>query len=311
MPPMDMLNKLIVIVGPTASGKTKVSIELAEKFNGEIVSADSRLLYRGMDIGTAKPTKEELALIRHHLVNIADPDNIWSLAKYQKAAFEVIGDIHSRGKLPFLVGGTGQYIKSIYQGWSIPEVKPDQNIRSALENWSTEIGNQGLHDRLAAIDPTAAKSIQPQNIRRTIRALEVIFSSGRKFSIQRKRTMPLFQSLILGMSMSRGVLYERIDTRLSEMIKSGFVEEVKLLLNQGYSFDQPAFSAIGYRQIMAYLNGEISLDDALVEIKRLTRQLVRRQANWFKTSDTEISWFQADSTVISSMEYEIKEFLWK
>jgi tRNA dimethylallyltransferase len=306
-----MNKKLIVIVGPTAAGKTKASIELAEKFNGEIVSADSRLLYRGMDIGTAKPTMEELSLIRHHLVNVSEPDVTWSLAKYQKAAFEAIDDIHSRGKLPFLVGGTGQYIKSIYQGWNIPEVKPDLNIRSALENWSIEIGDQGLYDRLVVIDPTAAKSIQPQNLRRTIRALEVIFISGRKFSMQRKRTEPLYQSLILGISISRQVLYERIDTRLSEMIKSGFVEEVKFLLTQGYSSDQTAFSAIGYRQIMAYLNGEITLVDALVEIKRLTRQLVRRQANWFKPNDTEISWFQADSTVISSMESKIKEFLLK
>jgi len=306
-----MSNKLIVIVGPTAVGKTTISIEMAKKFDGEIVSADSRLLYRGMDIGTAKPTKGELLLVRHHLVNVTDPDNTWSLVKYQKSAYAAIDDIHSRGKLPFLVGGTGQYIKAIYQGWSIPEVKPDPKIRSALENWSEEIGDQGLYDRLKTLDPTAANFIEPRNLRRTIRAFEVIFSRGLKFSDLRKRSEPLYQTLLLGITQSRQALYERIDDRLSKMINSGFVDEVKDLLSQGHSPDQPAFSAIGYRQIMAYIRGEKVLEDALIEIKKLSRQLVRRQANWFKPSDSEITWFDVDKRLSNLMAEEIEIFLMK
>ncbi len=187
--PADPLRPpLILIVGPTAVGKTEIAIQLAGKMDGEIVSADSRLFYRGMDIGTAKPTREEQARVPHHLIDIADPDETWSLAQFQKAAREAIADIHSRGKLPFLVGGTGQYMRAVTEGWLPPEVKPDERLRSVLEKLKRERGEEWLYEKLRFLDPEAADRIDPRNVRRTIRALEVIFTTGRKFSAQRGQT---------------------------------------------------------------------------------------------------------------------------
>ena len=304
-----MSNALVVVLGPTAVGKTSISIELAAGFNGEIVSADSRLFYRGMDIGTAKPSIIELSLIKHHLVNVSEPDDDWSLGKYQKAAYAVIDEIHSSGKLPFLVGGTGQYIKSVYQGWTIPEVKADPKIRTALEKWAEEIGEQGLFNRLVSIDPDAASFIDPRNLRRTIRALEVIFLSGSRFSSMRKRTGLSYPALIIGITRSREEIYERIDNRLDAMISDGFISEVEELLNQGFSPQINSFSSIGYRQIAEYLEGKISLEEAITIIKRLSRQLVRRQANWFKLNDTQIKWFIADKNILDSITTEIEKFI--
>jgi len=170
----DISQTLIVIVGPTAVGKTEASLQLAERLNGEIISADSRLFYRQMDIGTAKPSPQELARVPHHLVNVADPDEIWSLAMFQRAAHAAIADIQSRGHLPFLVGGTGQYIRAVTEEWELPEATPDHRLRKSLESWVEQIGPDGLHDRLAIIDPEAASHIDSRNLRRTIRALEVI-----------------------------------------------------------------------------------------------------------------------------------------
>ena len=178
---------LVVILGPTAAGKTDLTIQLADHLGGEIVSADSRLLYRGMDIGTAKPTLKQRQRIPHHLVDVADPDEVWSLTLFQQSAHHAINDIHSRHRLPFLVGGTGQYIHSIVEAWQIPEIKPDPQLRKALENWAVQIGRSGLYTRLEVIDPEAATKIDYRNLRRSIRALEVIFLSGRLFSAQRQR----------------------------------------------------------------------------------------------------------------------------
>ena len=285
---------VIFIVGPTASGKTDAGIRLAEAIGGEVVSADSRYLYRGMDIGTAKPSLEEQRNIRHWLIDVADPDETWSLSLFRSAADEAIQDIHTRGKIPLVVGGTGQYVRAILEGWSIPEGEPDPRLRNVLENWGNEIGAQELHRKLAIVDPEGAAAIQWQNMRRTVRALEVIFSSGHKFSAQRTVKEPPYNALIFGMRRDRSLLYERIDKRVDWMIQNGLVEETAGLLAKGYSEKLPSMSAIGYKEICDYLNGKTSLDDAAQLIKFRTHNYVRRQANWFKPADPEIHWIDPE-----------------
>lgn len=284
---------LVVILGPTAVGKTDLAIQLAERLGGEIISADSRLIYRGMDIGTAKPTPEQRQQVPHYLIDVADPDQVWSLTLFQRAVKKAIKDIHSRFRLPFLVGGTGQYIRAIVADWQIPEIKPNFLLRKTLENWAEEIGADGLHARLAAIDADAASKIEYRNLRRTIRALEVIFLSGKPFSEQRQIGKFPYSNIQIGLTMPRAELYARIDARIDTMLAAGFVAEVEALLSKGYSPDLPTFSAIGYQEIIDYLLGNTSLEEAVTIIKRRTRQLVRRQANWFKEDDPNIHWFQS------------------
>jgi len=300
---------LIVIIGPTAVGKTEASLALAERFDGEIISADSRLFYRGMDIGTAKPSRTEKAQVPHHLIDVAEPDQIWSLAKFQRAAFQAIDSIQTRGRLPFLVGGTGQYVSSVIEGWQIPEVKPDPRLRIALNNWADVVGTSGLYERLSTLDPDAVSRIDPQNLRRIIRALEVILSSGVRFSSQRKRSGTPYQILNLGITRPRSELYARIDERIQGMLDNGFEDEVRALLDKGYTPDLPPLSAIGYRQMIAYIEGEISLDEAVMLMKRHTRQFVRRQANWFKLSDPRITWFNAGPNLFDEMNNVIQGIL--
>lgn len=303
------LQPLIVILGPTAVGKTESSIQLAERFNGEIVSSDSRLFYIGMDIGTAKPTRAQRSRVPHHLIDIATPDQPWSLALFQNEAQRVIQDILSRGHLPFLVGGTGQYIQAVIQGWQVPTVKPDPNMRRILEDWAIEITPLGLHNRLAAIDPQAAQAIDPYNLRRTIRALEVIFSTGRIFSAQRQRFQSPYNLLQFGLTRPRDELYARVDQRIQGMVESDLVSEVQKLLSQGYSSDLPTMTAIGYREIIQYLQGEITLDEAIVLMKRRTRIFVRRQANWFKANDPDIHWFRMTEGTVNEITRVIQDWL--
>lgn len=300
---------LIIILGPTAVGKTTLSIELAQRLGGEIVSADSRLLYRGMDIGTAKPTVAEMQSVPHHLIDVADPDEVWSLGIYQREAYRVIDDIHARGQLPFLVGGTGQYTRSIIEGWRIPPQKPDYALRDALTHWADIIGAEGLYERLERIDSAAASKIDYRNLRRTVRALEVIFKTGERFSEQRRKQTPRYDPLILGIKRPREELYSRVDQRIEQMLNQGLVEEVQGLLDAGYSPELPTMSAIGYGEIIQYLQGDISLKDAVALIKRNTRIFVRRQANWFKPDDERITWFTADPDVVIDMENYIRRNL--
>ena len=281
---------VIFIVGPTASGKTDAAIRLAKRVDGEIVSADSRYLYRGMDIGTAKPTMEERQGIPHYLIDVADPDETWSLSVFRKAADDAVRDIYSRGKTPIIVGGTGQYFRAILEGWTIPEGEPNHRLREALEAWGNEIGAQSLHQKLARLDPEAAGKIDWQNMRRTVRALEVIFTSGQKFSAQRRTSESPYEAKIYGMKRDRAELYERIDRRVDLMIANGLVEETAALLAKGYSEDLPSMSAIGYKEICDYLHGRIGLDEAAQLIKFRTHNYVRRQANWFKPTDPAIEW---------------------
>jgi tRNA dimethylallyltransferase len=292
---------LVVILGPTAVGKTEISIQLAERLDGEIVSADSRLFYRGLDIGTAKPSSDDRARVPHHLIDVAEPDEIWNLAIFQRAARRVISEVHGRGHLPFLVGGTGQYIFAVVEGWQIPLSKPDPQLRSALKDWADEIGHEGLHQRLVRLDPVAAARIDPRNLRRSIRALEVIFQTGRRFSDQTKRGASPYDTLLVGLSRPRPELYTRVDTRIEAMLAAGFEEEVRGLLAKGYDPQLPNLSAIGYRQMIAYINGEVNLDEAVMLMKRYTRQFVRRQANWFKPDDPDIHWFRVGENTVSEV----------
>ncbi|HET6597871.1 MAG TPA: tRNA (adenosine(37)-N6)-dimethylallyltransferase MiaA [Anaerolineales bacterium] len=300
---------LILIVGPTAVGKTELAIQLAERLNSEIVSADSRLFYRGMDIGTAKPTREEQARVPHHLIDIADPDEILSLAVFQQKAQDAISDIHTRNKIPFLVGGTGQYIRAVTEGWNPPAVKPDERLRSELERMKEENGIYWLHDRLKRLDPAAAENIDARNFRRTIRALEVILTTGRRFSEQRGQVDSSYQLIAVGLTRPRTELYERVDQRIDAMFAHGFLEEVKRLFERGYSPSLPTMSAIGYRECVRVLQGEINEEQAKAEIRRATRVFVRRQSNWFKESDPNIKWFRVEEGVVDDIDVYVRNTL--
>jgi len=305
---------LVALVGPTAAGKTEAAIALAQRLDMEVVSADSRLFYRGMDIGTAKPGIEERGGVPHHLIDVADPHQTWSLADFQQAAGEAIAGSYQRGRLPLLVGGTGQYVRAVLEGWQAPHTGPDLRLRAALEALAERVTPAGLHARLAGMDPPAAQSIDPRNLRRTVRALEVILSTGRRFSEQRKRGDSPYQVLMLGLQRDRRELYARIDARIQAMLEAGFKEEVAGLLRAGYSPDSPALSAIGYREMAAHLRGENTLDEAVVLMKRQTRIFVRRQGNWFKRDDPRIQWVEAgpgpvDARVIEALESAVRRWL--
>lgn len=284
-------------------------MELTERLNGEIVSADSRLFYRGMDIGTAKPTREEQNRVPHHLIDIAEPDEILSLAVFQQKAREAIADIHTRNKIPFLVGGTGQYIRAVTEGWTPPEVTPDERLRGELENMKDKRGVYWLYEKLRELDPGAAEKIDPRNYRRTIRALEVILTTGRRFSEQRGQSESPYSLITIGLSRPRAELYERVDQRIEIMFASGFLEEVRNLLAKGYSPSLPTMSAIGYREGVRVINGEQSEDQAKAEMRRITRVFVRRQANWFKESDPNIRWFRVEEGVVEEIESYIRKTL--
>jgi len=300
---------LVVIVGPTAVGKTEISLQLAEQLEGEIVSADSRLFYRGMDIGTAKPTLVERARVPHHLIDVAEPDEAWSLAVFQKAARQSIADIHQRGRLPFLVGGTGQYIRAVTHGWTPPAQGPHLQLRSVLEDLAKVHGIYWLHERLKLLDSEAAEKIDPRNLRRTIRALEVIFITGRRFSDQRALGETPYHLLTIGLIRPRSELYARLDARIETMFVNGLLDEVQSLLGGGYSPDLPSLSAIGYRQCVSVLQGKMSREQAVIEIKRATRVFVRRQANWFKPDDPEIYWFNPGEVTVPWLAEFIRAFL--
>jgi tRNA dimethylallyltransferase len=303
------LPPLVVILGPTAVGKTEIALQLAERLGGEIVSADSRLFYRGMDIGTAKPSQEELARVAHHLIDVAEPDQNWSLAVFQEQARRAIADIHARGRLPLLVGGTGQYIRAVIQAWDLPKVEPNPRLRSALENWASEVGEEGIHARLACLDAQAAANIDARNVRRTVRALEVILSTGRRFSEQRSHGASPYDLFLVGLMRPRQELYARIDARIDGMVAAGLVDEVQGLLTRGYPPELPTLSAIGYGEIILFLEGQISLEEAVRQIKHNTRVFVRRQANWFKPDDPNIHWFQAGKQAVDQIEAAIHQFL--
>ncbi len=287
---MDRTAALVAIVGPTAVGKTEISIAVAEALEAEIISADSRLIYCGMDIGTAKPSPEMLAQVPHHLISIAEPEQSWSLAKFKLAADEAILEVQERNRLPLLVGGTGQYVAAILEGWAPPPKAADDSIRTRYEAFAAEHGTSALHAELEKVDPDSAATIDPGNVRRVARALEVYELTGTPFSEQRRASPPDYRILRLGLQLPRPELYSRIDKRIDQMLEDGLVDEVQGLLDRGIELDHPPMSSIGYRQIGEFLLGNQTLEQAVVEMRRLTRQFVRRQANWFKPDDSDIEW---------------------
>ncbi len=294
--------RLIILLGPTASGKSSLAIQLAQELNTEIISADSRYLYRQMNIGTAKPSPEELALVRHHMVDCADLHQPWSIGEYKSKVEELILDLNRAGKIPLMAGGTGQYIRAFMQNWQIPEIEADEKLRNAIERIGQEQGFDKLHQQLAVLDPNAAKLIDWRNHRRTIRALEVILTTGQQFSKQRKSGESPYDLLVLGLHWERAELYQRIDQRIETMLSEGFLEEVEALIENGYKADLLKMGVIGYSELIRHLDDEISLDEAIMLIKRNTRKYVRRQANWFKPDNPDINWFDAkDPEILKKM----------
>jgi tRNA dimethylallyltransferase len=284
---------LLVIVGPTATGKSALAIALALRLRGEIVSADSRQLYQGMDIGTAKPTPEERALVPHHLLDSITPDTTYTLTQYQADAQAAIADIHARGHLPLLVGGTGLYVRAVVDNLAIPEVPPQWELRRELEAQAAREGAAALHARLAALDPASAARIDPANARRVIRALEVCLVTGQPFSaLQGARPSP-YRPLLLGLTCERARLYERADRRVEAMLAAGLVEEVRALVARGYGWRLPAMTSLGYGEIGAYLRGETSLEEAVARLKFNTHSYIRRQYSWFRP-DARIRWLECD-----------------
>lgn len=306
---MNEFSPLVLILGPTAVGKTELAIELALRLGGEVVSADSRLFYRGMDIGTAKPSAAEMRGVPHHLIDVANPDETWSLALFQQEARRVVEDIHQRGRLPLLVGGTGQYVRAVTEGWTPPEVQPDPRLRNILEQLAGDHDNYWLHDKLRILDPAAADSIDPRNLRRTVRALEVIFTTGQPFSMQRRVAGSPYRLIAIGLKRPREELYQRVDLRIETMFARGLLNEVQSLIEKGYSPNLPSMSAIGYREAAAVLRGELTIEEAKAQMKRLTRIFVRRQANWFKETDPDIRWFEAGHVSVDDIEQFIRENL--
>jgi tRNA dimethylallyltransferase len=288
-----MANKhipLIVIFGPTAVGKTALGVKLAEEFNGEIVSADSRQFYRLMDIGTAKPSAEELSRVKHHLIDIAHPNETVGLAQFLKLAREAITSIASAGNIPFLVGGTGQYIKALLQGWQVPEVPPDPGLRAQLEEQAAA-DPSALWTKLLTLDPGVEAFIDPRNIRRVIRALEVCIKSQRPYSEQRRRIPPPYRILQIGLTADREFLYARADQRVDRMIASGLQAEVAHLLDMGYGWELPSMSGLGYSQFRSHFEGDATLEEVAERIKLDTHDFIRRQYTWFRAVAPEVNWF--------------------
>jgi tRNA dimethylallyltransferase len=280
---------IVVIVGPTATGKTDLAIALARQFGGEIVSADSRQIYCYMNIGTAKPTTAQRAAAPHYLIDFVPPDAVYTVAQYQQEAFAAITALHHNGKLPILVGGTGLYIRAVVDGLAIPDVAAQPTLRREWEELVAQAGAAALHQKLQELDPPAAVSIPATNVRRVIRALEVCVVTGRPFSAQRTATPPPLAPLLLGLTAERAELYQRADARVDQMLAQGLVDEVRALAERGYSWDLPALSGLGYRQIGAYLRGEVTLAAAVARLKYDTHHYIRRQLVWFH-SDRRIHW---------------------
>lgn len=284
---------LVAIVGPTAVGKTALAIQLAQRFGGEIVNADSRQVYIGMDIGTAKPTADELRAARHHLIDIRKPDTPLSLGEYLPLARACVEDIFTRGKLPVVCGGTGQYVWAMLEGWDVPAIPPDVGFRAQLEQRAAAEGTRVLWNELNAADPQRAVSIGPHNTRRIIRALEILHSTGEQVSATRRSAEPPYRALIIGLTAERASLYRRIDDRFDMMMSQGLLDEARRLAVAGYELGHGPLSGVGYTQLGQYLAGEISLDEAIDRSKSRTHRLVRRQYTWFKPSDRRIKWLDA------------------
>jgi tRNA dimethylallyltransferase len=273
--------QVIAVIGPTASGKTALSIVLAKRFGGEIVSADSRQIYRGMDIGTAKPTVAERRAIPHHLIDIKYPDEDYTVATYQRDAIAAISGAAARGALPILVGGTGLYVRAVLENLVIPKTAANPELRARIEKDIARLGLEAMFKRLVALDPEAANVVDPKNPRRIVRALEVAITTGEPFTAQRKKNEPLYNALVLGFNPPAEVLRKRINQRVDEMMRAGLVDETVALIKK-YGRSPVACDAIGYREVIAHLDGTLTLEGAIAAIKLNTWHYAKRQMTWFK-----------------------------
>lgn len=289
------MRRLIAIVGATATGKTPLAIALANELGGDIVNADSRQIYRDMNIGTAKPTAAERAAAPHHLLDIVAPDAAFNLALYLDLARPLFEDIWERGRQPILTGGTGQYIWSLVEGWRVPRVEPNVALRAALAERAEREGTAALASDLRDIDPASADAIDARNVRRVIRAIEVTRATGVPFSEWQRKDPPPFAITMIGLRLAREGLYARIDARVEAMIASGLVDEVRALNDAGYGCDLAPMSSIGYREICAHRRGEMTLADAAARIKTETHRLARAQHTWFRDDDDRIHWLRAEA----------------
>lgn len=285
---------LLALVGPTAAGKSALAMRVALRLKTEIISADSAQVYRGLDIGTAKPSAAEQKLVRHHLIDLVEPDEDYSVADYQLAAQRVIAQLANCRRLPFLVGGTGLYIRAVTDCFAFGTRGKDEAFRTRLAAEADTAGPEALHARLLKLDPPAAAKIHPRDRRRIIRALEVCCLEGKPISEQEAQTRkqkPPYRLFIFGLNMPRPLLYRRIEERVEKMLAQGFIEEVQGLLCRGYPRGCPGLQILGYRQIAAYLAGETGKDEAVDEINKQTRRLAKRQLTWFRR-DRRIIWLE-------------------
>ena len=296
---------LLVIAGPTASGKSAAAVELAIRMGGEVVSADSMQVYRGMDIGSAKVTEEEMRGVPHHLIDCVDPSETWNVVRFKNEAERAVRDIAQRGKLPILCGGTGFYIQALLYDVDFTEMEENTPLRQRLSDMAAEKGTEAVHALLAQRDPASAAAIHPNNIKRVIRALEFIEESGSSIAVhnaeQRERESA-FRSVFFVLTMDRARLYERIDRRVDIMMRQGLLEEVRGLWDMGIPGDSTAMQGIGYKQIYGYLDGKYSLEEAVRLIKRDTRRFAKRQLTWFRR-EKDVRWVDIDH-------FESREKLW-
>ncbi len=292
---------LVVLVGPTAVGKTELSLRLCEQFGGEVVSADSRQIYRGMDIGTAKATPAEQARVPHHLLDLRQPDQVLTVAEYQQLAYAAIDAIHGRGRVPFLVGGSALYVRAVTAGLRIPEVPPDPELRAQLEGELASDGLAPLAARLQQIDPATAAQIDLRNPRRVLRALEIMLITGRPKVTLEGAEPPPYRMLQVALTRERGALHRRIDARVEQMVAGGLIEETKKLLVAGYAPNLPAMTSLGYREIIAYLEGHMTLAQAGERIQIETHRFVRHQMTWFRKLPG-LQWFDMDETGAAMIE---------
>jgi tRNA dimethylallyltransferase len=306
-----MHGTVVGIVGPTATGKTEVGIELAKQLDGEIISADSMAVYKGMDIGTAKPSPEEQAQVRFHLIDVVYPDEEFSVAEFKRLAEQALADIISRGKLPLLVGGTGLYIKALVGGLNIPPVAPNRELREQLKAEAAEYGGAYLLERLRAVDPITAERLHPRDLKRIIRALEVYLVSGVPISHHHVTAGTIevdYHVNLFGLTMDRSKLYKKIEERVDYQIKAGLVDEVRKLLDQGYSPELPSMKGLGYKQIVSYLLGQNDLETAINLLKRDTRRFAKRQFTWFRAMQG-IHWIDVTNRGTSEVVSEIISLL--
>ena len=282
------MNRLIVLLGPTAVGKTKISIALAQRLGTEIISGDSMLIYRGMNIGTAKPTIAEQCGIKHHLIDILEPGQDYSVVDFQQQASVIIAHLNKQGKIPILAGGTGLYVKALLEGYQFHEIPSDEAYRTYLTNIAKQQGNEQVHARLAAVDPIAAKGLHVNDLRRIIRSLEIhhLTETGEYVpTTAQSGSKPKelqYEVLVIGLTMQRSLLYDRINQRVELMVTAGLVAEVTKLLAQGLSVEAQSMQAIGYKEVVQYLQGKITFVDLVQTIKQATRNFAKRQLTWYR-----------------------------